>query len=116
MGDSYIASGQIGRVGPGDHFGDVQMVQGTSNNLTDVEISGLAMDLPVLRREMKAKAVEPEHDVAVGEIAKAEDAVAKRDMPRAMQHLSAAGKWALSVAEKVGTQLAVLALKKAMGL
>lgn len=49
-----------------------------------MEILWLARDLPVLRRETKAKAVEPEHDVAVDEIAKAEDAVGKQDMPRAM--------------------------------
>jgi hypothetical protein len=35
-GDQYVTSGQIGRVGPGDHFGNVQMVQRQAKHSGDI--------------------------------------------------------------------------------
>ena len=58
----------------------------------------------------------PEHDAAVGEIASAQVAAKAGDGPKAMSHLAKAGKWALDVAKKIGTGLAVAALKASLGI
>ena len=53
---------------------------------------------------------------AIAEIASAEKAAAEQDGPSVMQHLRQAGAWALEVAKSVGADVAVTALKSAMGI
>ena len=64
---------------------------------------------------MKQEATEPEHDVAIGDIAKAEKAAKEGDGPKVLEYLKAAGKWALDIAIKVGSSVASAAITKAIG-
>jgi hypothetical protein len=75
----------------------------------------LANELALLRQEMKKEAIESEQDIAVSEVAKAEQAAKSGDGSKTLQHLRSAGKWALDTATKIGTSLAVEVIKKSMG-
>jgi len=65
---------------------------------------------------MKKQAVTPEHDIAVTDIAKAEQAAKAGDRSQIAEHLKAAGQWALDIATKIGTSLTVEVLKRTLGL
>lgn len=81
-----------------------------------MDIPVLAGELATLRQVMKGEATEPEHDAAVGEVAKAEQVAKAKDSSKVAENLKGAGKWALDVATKIGTTLASEALKESMGL
>jgi hypothetical protein len=49
------------------------------------------------------------------EIGKAEQAAKVGDGERALGHLRSVGKWAIDVATKIGTTLAVEVIKESMG-
>jgi hypothetical protein len=80
------------------------------------DLPALASELSRLRQEMKKLAAEPEEDVAVGQVAIAEKAAKDGDPKGVSEALKGAGKWALSVAEKIGVGVATQALKSALGL
>ena len=112
-GDTY-------NVGQGVGVG--RNVKMTNTTVNQVQSQGAGIDLPTLvtqleqlRAEMKKQASEPEHDVAVGAIAAAESEAKKGDEASAMQKLSAAGKWALDLAVKIGVPVAIDAIKKSSG-
>jgi len=113
MGDTYNVA-QAGAVGPGAHAHDMAFNQVWTEPEAATDIPKLAMELFQLRHEMRKIAVEPEHDIAVSEIAKAEEAAKAGDGSKTVAHLKSAGKWAFDVATKIGTSLAVEAIKKSM--
>lgn len=82
---------------------------------SSIDLPALAEELGRLRATMRQEASEPEHDEALGAVASAEKAAKQGDGPRALEYLKAAGKWTLGIAEKIGTELAVAAMKKMMG-
>ncbi|MBV8265827.1 MAG: hypothetical protein JO252_05725 [Planctomycetaceae bacterium] len=82
---------------------------------SSIDLPTLAEELGRLRATMRREASEPEHDEALGAVASAEKAAKQSDGPRALEYLKAAGKWTLGIAEKIGTELAVAAMKKTMG-
>jgi hypothetical protein len=81
-----------------------------------VNLTQLADDLSRLRQAMKREAPGTERDIAIDEIARAEQAARAEDIPKVTEHLRSAGKWTLDVATKIGAAVAVEALNKAMGL
>lgn len=115
MGDEYNV-GQAGVAGPYGHAHDMTFNQIGGNIERRMDLSALAGELATLRRTMKGEATEPEHDAAVGEVAKAEQAAQAKDSSKVAESLKGAGKWALDVATKIGTTLASEALKESMGL
>jgi uncharacterized protein YjbI with pentapeptide repeats len=82
---------------------------------SSIDLPALAEELGRLRATMRQEASEPEHDEELGAVASAEKAAKQSDGPRALEYLKAAGKWTLGIAEKIGTELAVAAMKKTMG-
>jgi hypothetical protein len=64
---------------------------------------------------LKKDAVEPEHDITVSEVAKAEQAAKTGNGAKALEYLKSAGKWAFDTAKKIGTSVAAEAIKKSMG-
>lgn len=108
--------------------GNVQVSTGVSmgdfiqNNNTDVDFwrsvnfNDLEKELSSLHQAMKKQAKTDEHDIALGEIAKAKKAAKERKREKILQALQSAGKWAFDVATKIGTTLAAEALKIALGL
>jgi hypothetical protein len=109
----YNIPGQAGAVGPGAHAHDntFQQIQAGAG----IDLPKLAEELGRLRAAMKGAPTDtPEHDEAIGAVAGAEKAAAKGDGSAALQYLKSAGEWTLGIAEKIGVDLAVEALKRAM--
>ena len=115
MRDQYNV-GQAGAVGPGSQAENVHFNQIWAQMDSGVDLAELADQLGQLRKAMWDKATGPEQDVAVGEIAQAEEAARQGNGPNVLKHLKAAGKWALDMATEVGTNLASETLKNAMGM
>jgi isopentenyldiphosphate isomerase len=115
VGDQYQI-GQAGVVGPHSHARDMDFSQIWQNNLGNIDLSVLAVELSALGEELKKDATEPEHDAAIGSVALAEVSAKQGSSSGTMQHLARAGKWALEVAQEIGTSVASAAIKQAMGL
>jgi hypothetical protein len=115
MGDTYTAR-QVGAMGPGAHAHDMSLHQVSAQQLGHLDMRTLAVELSSLRREMKQIATEPEHDIAIGQIAAAETAAQKGDAGTVLRHLKSAGKWGFDVATKIGVSVASEAIKKSIGL
>ena len=113
-GDTYNA-GQVGAQGPNaraDHNTFQQVWQQSQRQL---DLPTLAMELATLRKAMKNRGDDAEHDQSIGEVGAAELAAKKGDGSGALTHLKAAGKWALDTATDIGVKVAVEAITKAMG-
>jgi hypothetical protein len=110
----------------------VQGDNATVHNLTQVSQSGgelyanwsqaggkldeLAQELGKLKAQLKTDAEDAEQFEAAASVAKAEDAAKKNDGPKVFEYLKTAGTWALETATKIGSTVAVEALKKSLGL
>jgi hypothetical protein len=79
-----------------------------------VDLPKLVAELATLREQMKKEAVTVEHDAAVGDISKAEQAAKAGDGAKAVEYLKSAGRWAFDNATKIGTTLAAEVLKKSL--
>lgn len=115
MGDTYKV-GQAGAVGPGAHAHDMTFTQIGDQIEESVDLARLADELSSLRQAMKEQATAAEHDIAISDIAKAEQAAKTRDSSKVAEHLQSAGTWALDIASKIGVPLAIEALKQATGI
>jgi hypothetical protein len=109
-----ITGGSQGAVGDQAEAHDFTQV--SNQTLGSIDMTALAAELSRLRAEARKEATEPEHDIAISEIAKAEQAAKEGQSSKVMEHLKAAGKWALDVATKLGTSVALEAIKKSTGL
>ena len=114
-GDTYNVSGQAGAVGPKAHVHDVNFYQGWQELEGDVDTSQLADELAKLREEMDRIGTDPDHRLAAGAVAAAEASARQNNGPKALEYLAAAGRWGLSVAEKIGVVVATAAIKTALG-
>ena len=114
VGDKYTV-GQAGAVGPHASAHDISFTQVWNQAGGDINLPALKGELTSLRAAMKEKSTEPEHDIAVAEVASAEVAAAQGDGPKVLEHLARAGRWALSVAVAIGTAVAAAAIKTAIG-
>jgi hypothetical protein len=111
-GDTYNVGQGVG-VGRNVKMDNVTVNQMQSQEKLD--LPALADQLARLRSEMKKEATEPEHDVAVGEVAAAESAAKNGDETSTLEHLKNAGKWALDLGIKIGVPVAIEAIKKSAG-
>jgi hypothetical protein len=110
MGDKYdITGSQVGAVGPGAHVERMTFVQ-----QQPLDIEALAEELGRLRVALREHGSEPEHDLALGEVAAAEKAAKEGDSDGALRHLKQAGQWALGVATEIGVPVATAALKSVL--
>jgi hypothetical protein len=116
MGDQYNIQGQTGAVGPNAHAHDISFNQVWNQLGGKVDLAKLADDLAILQKEMERNATEPGEKLAVGAIAAAEQSARQKDGPKVIEYLKTAGKWALTVSQKIGVSLATEALKSALGL
>ena len=114
-GDTFnISGGQVGAMGHGAHAHDMTFNQVWNQASQTIDLPALAGELDALRKALRQEATEPEHDVAVANVAMAQKAAKENDGPKAMEYLSTAGKWALDIAAKIGVPIAIEALKSAM--
>jgi hypothetical protein len=115
VGDEYKVK-QAVSVGSHAHVHDNSIQQAWNESSSKIDLNVLSDELNRLRAALKAEAKSAEEDAAVGQISAGELAAKQGDGPRALAHLKNAGKWALSVAEKIGVAVAAGAIKTAMGL
>jgi hypothetical protein len=113
VSDTYNV-GQAGAVGRGASAENIRFEQLWTQ--TEGGAEELLAQLRRLREAMRNGATEPEHDLAVAEVAQAEVSVAKGDPDAARSHLAKAGRWALTTANAIGTALAAATIKSALGL
>ena len=114
-GDKYAAN-QAGAMGPGAQANNSTFLQSASTGFSDIQLSELVPELGKLRAEMRACASDVNHDIAIAEVAKAEDAGKNGDTKGLIEHLKSAGGWAAEIATKVGVSVASKAIQEAIGL
>ncbi|MDO8438870.1 MAG: hypothetical protein Q7S67_01335 [Telluria sp.] len=115
MGDKYEAV-QAGSQGRYSTASNMTFNQIWLQNKDQIDLNLLGDELAKLRDELLTKAAEPEHYVEMGAIASAELAAKKGDGKQVFEALSKAGKWSLSVAEKIGIGVATAAIKSSLGI
>ncbi len=116
MGDKYDISGQVGAVGPRAHAHDLTFTQIWNQVENKLDLTALAKDLQRLHEVLERDATDPAKKLAAGAVAAAEQSARQKDGPKVIEYLKTAGTWALSVAEKIGVEVATVALKGALGL
>jgi hypothetical protein len=116
MGDNYM-TGQAGAVGPLSSAQDMSFSQIWNQTGSNIDLASLGHELGKMRTEMRRTAEgDPEQDLALAEIARAEISAKSNDGPAALEHLRKAGAWALDVAKSIGAEVAVAAIKSVTGL
>ncbi len=113
MRDKYEA-GQAVAMGPGAHAHDFQQIWNQVG--ANIDLPTLASELSKLRDTMRQEATLAEQDISCGAVASAELAAREGRGPDAIKSLAKAGKWALKIAEKIGTVVAAEAIKKSLNL
>lgn len=113
--DTYSA-GQAGAMGPNAHAHDITFQQIWQQSASKIDLASLGRELARLRAAMRAEASDPEHDIAIGEVAAAEKAAREGNGPIVLEHLRKAGGWALDIATTIGVGVATAALKTSLGL
>ncbi|MCP3717061.1 hypothetical protein [Paraburkholderia sp. CNPSo 3281] len=114
MGDKFVAK-QAGAMGPNARA-DHNVFQQVNADHADIDLNALAADLARLRTAMKSEDTSADNDEAIGQVASAEKAAKNGDKQGAIEHLKEAGAWAFEVAKKIGVEVAVSALKRALGM
>jgi len=115
MGDTYQA-GQAGAMGPGAHAHDINFQQIWNQTSGNIDLEKLKSELATLRNAMRGEPSSPDHDIAIGNVAAAEKAVGDGYGAKALEYLAQAGKWTLEVAQTIGVNIAITALKAALKL
>ena len=90
MGDEYNI-GLAGAAGPHAHAHDMIFQQIGGDIEKAMDLSQLAGELATLREAMSSEATEAEHYVALGEVAKAEQAAKAKDASKVAESLKGAG-------------------------
>ena len=116
MGDQYNISGQAGVVGSNAYAHDMTFNQIGSQLEESMDLLKLANELSTLRQAMMKESTEVEHSIAVGDVAKAEQAAKSKDAVKVVEYLKPTGKWTLDIASKIGVPIAIEALKRAIGI
>jgi hypothetical protein len=115
MADIYKAN-QVGAQGPNAQSHHNIFNQTIDPSIDKIDLTRLANELSMLRISLKEEAKNSDHDIAVGEIARAESCAKKGDKQEVLNHLKKAGQWALDIASKIGVPVAITALTAALGI
>lgn len=105
---------QVGAQGPGA-FANNNNFNQTKNIYKDLDMESLTKDLERLRLKLKEQATETSHDVAVGQVALAEEAARLGNRPEAVSYLLKTGKWVLDIANQIGTSVITDVIKANLG-
>jgi hypothetical protein len=97
--------------------GDQTVTQSWGQFAETADLKQLSTELQALRTELRSRAASnPDHDIAIAEVAQAEKAAAKGDQASLRDHLARAGKWCLDIAVEIGELVAAAAIAAAMGI
>lgn len=113
MGDKYTVY-QAAAVGPNAHAHDMTLNQNYDQIDNSINLLQLTKELSTLQEAMIEEASTTEHRIAIGDVAKAEQAAEINDSAKVREHLKSAGKWSLDIATKIGVPVAIEALKKSL--
>ncbi|OSZ79431.1 hypothetical protein CAP35_14610 [Chitinophagaceae bacterium IBVUCB1] len=114
MGDQYNIN-QAGAVGPNSSANNNVFNQ-TNYTLPDnTNYELLSSELAKLKQELIGKATLPEHYIAIGEVANAEEATKNKDGNKVVKSLLTAGKWVLDAATNIGTNVVAEIINKQIG-
>jgi hypothetical protein len=117
VGDKYSISGPTGMiVGRNSHVHDITFAQTWSQVENKLDLDRLAIDLQQLHKILEREGSEPAQKLAAGAVAAAEQSARQKDGPKTLEYLKTAGTWALSIADKIGVEVAAQALKAALGI
>jgi hypothetical protein len=114
MGNQYTSYGPVGAMGDyaeANHFTQVWQASSGSIDLTE-----LATELALVQAAMKSEAETDEQLSSVGAVVEAKKAAGAKEGAAALHWLAKAGTWAFDIATKIGTGVAVAALKVALKL
>lgn len=114
MNTSYVNNGQVGAFGENAQASNFS--QAWDSQADKIDLHALAAELGKLQIALQADATTGEQMAHVAEITHAKEAAEKGDGPGVLGHLAKAGKWTLSVAEKIGVGLVVAMIKTHAGL
>ncbi len=114
MGDQYNVN-QAGAVGPNSSAVNNTFNQLNNSLPADTNYEELANELKELRQALLARASNPKHYTAIGEIAQAEEAAKVKNGAKVINSLLSAGKWALDVAKEIGKDVLAEVIKKQIG-
>lgn len=81
-----------------------------------IDLQKLADELERLRQDLQGRAATAQERAALEHVAEAERQARAGDQSRTLEHLKAAGKWALGFAEKVGVSLAAAVIRSSLGM
>ena len=109
----YANFGQVGAMGDGaraEHFSQLWQAQQANIDLREASV-----ELVKLQDAMRSEAKEDGHYQSIASVVEAKNAATAGEGASMMAALGKAGKWALSVAEKIGVGVAAGAIKTAIG-
>ncbi len=115
MGDQINVK-QAAAVGSHARAENVTLNQVVIEGSQQYDAEALKLQLELVRMEMAKCAKSTNDFIAIGEVAKAENAIELKDDKSTYEHLKSAGKWALDAATQVGASLAAEVIKKSMGI
>jgi hypothetical protein len=113
IGDINNVTGQAVGVGSYARSADGIIVQISSPDPADVNLSELAAQLEMVRSMMKNQyglSLTAEQDDEVGHVARALIAARKGDRERVAAHLKQVGRWTFKVAKEAGAEILALTL------
>lgn len=113
-GDKYVGS-SVGAQGPASYAIDPKFITIWQQSGNELNLNQLAKELEQIRACMQSERASPERSLAISQVEEAAKAAKEGKGPKALAALSRAGKWALEIGTKVGTEVAVAALKSALG-
>lgn len=111
---TYINLGQAAAFG--DNAQASNFTQAWAAHGGEIDLTALATDLGRLQSALQAEAKTGEQMVSVAAITQAKEAAEAGDGVGMLGHLARGGKWALSMAEKIGAALAAAVIKGQLGL
>jgi hypothetical protein len=116
IGDRFDNHGQAAQIGRKNVIRNSEVNQ-EWQGFGGFDLVKLAKELTALRNALKALATDPEHDLAIGNIASAQLAAENGDENAAMNHLAQLGrlaKWVIDAAKSISVGIAVAAINIAL--
>ncbi|MET8702681.1 hypothetical protein ABZW10_28035 [Kitasatospora sp. NPDC004723] len=112
--NTYNNYGQTGAVGPNASVSNNTFNQAWALRPQELDLGKLAVDLASLRAAMQTQAQTAEEMISAGDVARAEVEANQGDGQSTLTHLRSAGRWALEIASRIGTETAILAISHAL--
>ena len=117
-GHNITINGPVGNMNleQANNYGDINQSAIIGDKFNEISLSELVSGLRLLKEEMQKEADTSEARLSLFHVDEGVTAAVNGDREKVKAHLAAAGKWALSVAEKLSIGVAIKAISIAIGL